>query len=811
MNIRQLNTVLVPHKTHTPGTSGDATVTRVTGHLQATNMLTVMKRYSLAQLYRLKKGNGYPEGSVCEKLKSLGIFHARSKNKNRPKHIPTIVTTRRNSKPLAPKPYKHFEVPRVWYNLPTMLLSNVTSLPNKLEEVTITARSDNCGVIAITEAWQLNPQVATIPDFTLFHHLRVDRRGGGVAVYCHNTLRPTQLSTDIPDGVEAVWVRASPSKAPRGAASIIYCVLYSPPRNPSQQQLLQHLIHTSDEMRTKYPSAKLVICGDFNDIDTKDLQQHLHLNQVVDFPTHGHKTLDLILTDLGDLYLPPVPLPGFGRSNHITALWSPAPSINQQAEKATVKTFRPITDSGVRGFGQWITHHPWTEVTEAEDVEDKWNNYHRVTTQAFHRFFPEKSVQLHPKDAPWITARIKRLMKQRNNAYKCNDMATYRALRNKVIREIKTAKKSHYPTKVHHLKHSNISNWYKQIKTLTGLSKQTPPIIPCVDKLSNQEAAEEINTHFAAICQRLPPLDTSRLTAYLPSPHPPTQVEEFEVAKCLQHLRTKRSISPIDLPVKLYKEFSPELSKPLCSIINASLQQARCPSAWKISYVSPIPKSSQPKSLNELRPIAITPIPSLICESFVFNWAYADIAPHIDPQQFGNIKSTSTTHCLISLLDYIYRCLEKRKTAVTLTFVDFTKAFDLVNHTIIIEKAIKLGMRASLVQWLSDFLSKRQQAVRFRSATSTPQALTCGVPQGTKMGPLCFLTLINDSLGDINLRWKFVDDSTIAADINRTNPDFNQLQYTINKLQLCTIANDGTINTTKIVEMHNNLEPDKTT
>ena len=221
--------------------------------------------------------------------------------------------------------------------------------------------------------------------------------------------------------------------------------------------------------------------------------------------------------------------------------------------------------------------------------------------------------------------------------------------------------------------------------------------------------------------------------------------------------------------------------------------------------------SSKLKSVNELRPIAITPIPSLICESLVFKWAYADIAPRIDPQQFGNIKSTSTTHCLISLLDYIYRCLEKRKTAVTLTFVDFTKAFDLVNHTIIIEKAIKLGMRASLVQWLSDFLSKRQQAVRFRSATSTPQALTCGVPQGTKMGPLCFLILINDALRDTNLRWKYVDDSTIAVDVDTTNPDFSQLQDSINKLQQWTIANDVTINATKTVVMHINLGKNKTT
>lgn len=321
------------------------------------------------------------------------------------------------------RPYCHHEVPRQFYNLAALLLSNVTSLPNKMEEVTIIARSVNSGVIAITEAWQLNPEVANIPGFSLFHHLRRNRRGGGVAVYCHDTLRPTQLPADIPQGVEAVWIRATPSKAPRGAASIIYCVLYSPPRNAAKEALLKHLIYTTDELRAKYPSSRLVICGDFNDLDTTSLQDHLHLTQIVGFPTHGRKTLDLILTDLTDHYSPPVPMP---RSPHISVLWEPSPTT-PPLHKATTRTYRPLTDSGIREFGQWITHHPWIEVTESVDVEEKWRTYRDTVTQAYHRSFPLKTVQIHPADAPWITTRIKRLMKERTSAFRCGDSDKYRS------------------------------------------------------------------------------------------------------------------------------------------------------------------------------------------------------------------------------------------------------------------------------------------------------------------------------------------------------------------------------------------------
>ena len=337
----------------------------------------------------------------------------------------------------------------------------------------------------------------------------------------------------------------------------------------------------------RFPAAKLVICGDFNRLDISEILHQLHLTQVVDFPTHHQSTLDLIMTDLSQQYSPPKPLPPMGRSTHLSILWTPTPTTSVPRSTVT-RSHRPMPDSAMREFGQWLTHHPWTEVLEEEDVHTKWRNYFTTTTEAFHHYFPTKDITVDPSDAPWMTPCIKRLLRQRDRAFHSSP-DQYRSLRNRVIREIKKAKASYYPDKIHHLKLTNNRQWYDKIKSLCGLQKQASSL-PCVSHLSPDNAAEEINGHFAAICQTLPPLHSTTLPAYLPASSPPPLVQEVDVYRKLLKFKLNRSTTPTDLPIKIYREFAPELATPLCSIINASLSQHSCPDDWKTSYVTSSPK-----------------------------------------------------------------------------------------------------------------------------------------------------------------------------------------------------------------------------
>ncbi|XP_072048561.1 uncharacterized protein [Amphiura filiformis] len=136
---------------------------------------------------------------------------------------------------------------------------------------------------------------------------------------------------------------------------------------------------------------------------------------------------------------------------------------------------------------------------------------------------------------------------------------------------------------------------------------------------------------------------------------------------------------------------------------------------------------------------------------------------------YGSIKGSSTTHCLIELLDIFYKGTDKCNSIGCLVVIDFSMAFDCVDHTLAIQSLCDLGVRGEIIPWIADFLTSRRQRVRYHSATSDWQTLSCGVPQGTKFGPITFIGMINSAA--VNARthsFKYVDDMSLA-EIRTTN------------------------------------------
>ena len=137
------------------------------------------------------------------------------------------------------------------------------------------------------------------------------------------------------------------------------------------------------------------------------------------------------------------------------------------------------------------------------------------------------------------------------------------------------------------------------------------------------------------------------------------------------------------------------LALPVASILNASIQQQHAPTAWKKAEVIPIPKTTIPADITtDLRLISLTPTLSKICESFVSDWLISSIKNRIDKRQFGSLKNSSTTHNLISLVHHLLKEIDASKCAVRVFLLDFAKAFDLIDHNILLRKYNNIFERA---------------------------------------------------------------------------------------------------------------------
>ena len=143
------------------------------------------------------------------------------------------------------------------------------------------------------------------------------------------------------------------------------------------------------------------------------------------------------------------------------------------------------------------------------------------------------------------------------------------------------------------------------------------------------------------------------IPAFMPA-KPPPQIHVWEMYRELSKLNSKKSAGPDGLPGKIIKEFACELSIPVADILNASLREGYVPQIFKDVTVVPIPKE-MPATIVKLRPISLTALLAKVCEGFVSKWVLEDIEDSIDRNQYGSIRGSSTTHCLIELLDVFYK------------------------------------------------------------------------------------------------------------------------------------------------------------
>ena len=399
---------------------------------------------------------------------------------------------------------------------------------------------------------------------------------------------------------------------------------------------------------------------------------------------------------------------------------------------------------------------------------------------------PLKSKLNISNDPPWISQSLKKLIQHRQNALARGNETLFKSLRNQVNRERKLCRSKFYSSKVEYLKSCSSAEWWKETKKLSGISPQVrvDPIsllrnLNCGSESKSiqlEDLANTINKTFLEPTKDFEALRPETGGDDVPIENTqPYHVSETSVSKKLAALIKTKVTGSDGIPAWLLKENSDILGAPISDILNCSYQEASLPQSWKCADIIPIPKQKPVQSVNrDLRPISLTPIISKVVEYYIVDeFVKPAVLRKVDPNQYGAIPRSSPVFALLSMIHKWNAATDGTGATVRVVLFDFKKAFDLVDHHLLLSKLNTYDLPQWVFKWIKDFFTGRKQRVKLnQNSYSDWEDISAGVPQGTKLGPWLFIIIINDrEINDSNI-WKFVDDITFDETV-RKNEESN--------------------------------------
>lgn len=369
---------------------------------------------------------------------------------------------------------------------------------------------------------------------------------------------------------------------------------------------------------------------------------------------------------------------------------------------------------------------------------------------------------------PWITKDLLKLIKQRrllHDKLKQQPFNTimkekYRAYRNHVTNVLKFAKADYYKGLYDSCKDNQKEKWSFINKLVCNKNTHDQTIESLIYRGTSYSTDEDIcnalNEHFVSVGINISKQLTESQTSHLDflsacnlrmeqNSFNFTQVEHNEVLSILNTFSYKKATGPDNIPMRVLKENQDTLLPLLTKMTNNIIHSSIFPDNLKIARVKPVFKKGQTTDPNNYRPISILPALSKIIEKVLSKQIYNYFETHnlLSECQFGFRRNKNTTDATLDLVEYIYRNMESGIKTQGI-FLDFSKAFDTVNHGLLIDKLLFYGFSSCACKLIKNYLTNRQQFVTLSDCRSTLQPVNIGVPQGSILGPLLFIIYIND-------------------------------------------------------------------
>ena len=401
----------------------------------------------------------------------------------------------------------------------------------------------------------------------------------------------------------------------------------------------------------------------------------------------------------------------------------------------------------------------------------------------------------------WLTAGLKQSIKLKNKLYfKSKKYPTsvnihnYKVYRNKLNSLLRKTERDHYDVLFTQNK-NNLKKSWSIIKEVINKKKSTLMsnkfVINNNTTSDNNIISDAFNKFYINIgptlASKIPYCQKNPLSYIHQNISDSMYLNEVTVNEVKNVIVSLKEASPgwDDIHAKIIKCTYNLFMDPLTHVLNLSMLQGVVPNELKIARVIPLFKADNNMLISNYRPVSVLPVFSKILERLMYNRLYSFIIKHdvLYKYQFGFRKGHSTNMALIVLVDKIMSALDNGDFVLGV-FIDLSKAFDTVNHNILLDKLYKYGFRGICHDWLKNYLFNRKQYVVFNNCHSSQLSISCGVPQGSILGPLLFLLYVNDMVNVSSLLFPilFADDTNIFLNSKNMSDLFHTMNTELKKI-----------------------------
>ena len=705
------------------------------------------------------------------------------------------------------------------------------SVINKIDQLRVIVCDSKPDLICLCETWTNSEHTSAflnIPDYQIIS--RADRTdttsgiGGGLLIYAKRDVQVFELAqpTNIEQFNQYLSVKINLANEKCLNLYLIYRPhkLYNDENVGNNNSKLCRLIE-----RAEKPA---MLIGDFNcgDINWNNLtatnpQSKIFLStvqdnfysQYVDFQTHNSgSTLDLVLTSEENMVFDIENEGPVGASDH-SAFYCKLNATPELTKMSEAKLNWKNADK--ENLQKVFTETDWDSSFELLNTEQSWDLFTGIFNAAVEQYVPKHAKNSNSRQPPWMNKDLLKDVRKKRRKWKVykkygnlDALQEYNNLQKKVKTGTKLAKKK-YERKLAQNAKKNPKPFYTYLKTKTSNKESVGPLKDENRDLITDKGkmAEMLNKFFSSVFTRentedIPEPETQ--TIHFPMPE--IEITEEKVKKKLLNLRKDSSPGPDGISPRTLIEFADELAHPLFLIIKKSYETGEVPKEWKQANVTPIYKKGSKNDVSNYRPVSLTSVPCRVTESIIKDEIVNHLALNklIRESQHGFRTNRSCLSNLLEYLNILTKLLDEGKN-IDMIYLDFAKAFDKVPAQRLLKKIRGHGIEKKSLKWISNWLSERLQRVVLLGEASDWAEVLSGVPQGSVLGPLCFIIFINDIDLAIDILlsilFKFADD-TKAGRVVATGTDQSELQNELNKFLEWAETWQMSFNSSKCKVMH---------